>query len=153
LYGLTYLYKFHITVIPAGIAGIQTTWMYHDANMNKQPCVYMLSSQRNGTLYIGVTSDLIKRVYQHRMGMVDGFTKRYGVHALVWYEVHEIMESAILREKQLKKWSRIAKIRLIEQQNPTWQDVGRIGFALVFAIHGCWIPAVHAGMTGSNLWQ
>jgi putative endonuclease len=91
--------------------------------MNKQPCVYMLSSQRNGTLYIGVTSDLIKRVYQHRMGMVDSFTKRYGIHDLVWYEIHEMMESAILREKQLKKWSRIAKIRLIEQQNSNWQDL------------------------------
>ena len=91
--------------------------------MNKQPCVYMLSSQRNGTLYIGVTSDLIKRVYQHRMEMADGFTKRYGVHDLVWYEIHEMMESAILREKQLKKWSRIAKIRLIEQQNQTWRDL------------------------------
>ena len=63
----------------------------------------MLASQRNGTLYIGVTSDLIKRVYQHRMNMVDGFTKRYGVHELVWYEIHEIMESAIQREMQLKK--------------------------------------------------
>jgi putative endonuclease len=91
--------------------------------MNKQPCVYMLSSQRNGTLYIGVTSDLIKRVYQHRTEMVDGFTKRYGIHDLVWYEVHEMMESAILREKQLKKWSRIAKIRLIEHQNPKWEDL------------------------------
>ena len=91
--------------------------------MNKQPCVYMLSSQRNGTLYIGVTSDLIKRVYQHRMEMVAGFTKRYKIHTLVWYEIHEIMESAILREKQLKKWSWIAKIRLIERQNPNWQDL------------------------------
>ncbi len=91
--------------------------------MTKQPCVYILASQRNGTLYIGVTSDLIKRVYQHRMGMVDGFTKRYTVHTLVWYEVHEMMESAILREKQLKKWSRKAKICLIEQQNPLWQDL------------------------------
>lgn len=91
--------------------------------MTKQPCVYILASQRNGTLYIGVTSDLIKRVYQHRMGMVDGFTKRYTIHTLVWYEVHEMMESAILREKQLKKWSRKAKISLIEQQNPLWQDL------------------------------
>ena len=91
--------------------------------MNKQPCVYMLASQRNGTLYIGVTSDLIKRVYQHRMNMVDGFTKHYGVHDLFWYEIHEIMESAIQREKQLKKWSRVAKIRLIEQRNQTWQDL------------------------------
>jgi len=91
--------------------------------MNKQPCVYMLSSQRNGTLYIGVTSDLINRVYQHRTEMVDGFTKRYAIHILVWYEVHEMMESAILREKQLKNWSRIAKIRLIERQNPDWHDL------------------------------
>ncbi len=91
--------------------------------MNKQPCVYILCSQRNGTLYIGVTSYLIKRVYQHRQELVDGFTKRYRIHTLVWYEVHEMMESVILREKQLKKWSRIAKIRLIEQQNPDWQDL------------------------------
>jgi putative endonuclease len=91
--------------------------------MNKQPCVYMLSSQRNGTLYVGVTSNLIGRVYQHRTSMVDGFTKRYRIHDLVWYEIHEIMESAILREKQLKNWSRTAKIRLIEQQNPDWLDL------------------------------
>ena len=91
--------------------------------MNKQPCVYILSSRRNGTLYIGVTSDLIRRVYQHRTEAADGFSKRYGVHDLVWYEVHEMMESAILREKQLKNWSRIAKIRLIEQQNPNWRDL------------------------------
>ncbi len=91
--------------------------------MDKQPCVYMLASQRNGTLYIGVTSDLIGRVYQHRNEVVDGFTKHYGVHDLVWYEIHEMMESAILREKQLKKWSRIAKIRLIERRNPNRQDL------------------------------
>ena len=91
--------------------------------MNKQPCVYLLASQRNGTLYIGVTSELIRRVYQHRNEVADGFTKRYRIHDLVWYEVHEMMESAILREKQLKKWSRIAKIRLIEQQNSNWQDL------------------------------
>lgn len=91
--------------------------------MNKQPCVYMLASQRNGTLYIGVTSDLIKRVYQHRMDLVDGFTKRYQVHLLVWYENHEMMESAIKREKQLKNWSRVAKTRLIEQQNKDWRDL------------------------------
>lgn len=91
--------------------------------MNKQPCVYLLSSQRNGTLYIGVTSDLIRRVFQHRNEVVDGFTKRYKIHDLVWYEVHEMMESAILHEKQLNKWSRIAKIRLFEQQNPNWQDL------------------------------
>lgn len=71
----------------------------------------------------GVTSDLIRRVYQHRNEQAEGFTKRYGIHDLVWYEVHEKMESAILREKQLKKWPRIAKIRLIEQSNPNWHDL------------------------------
>ncbi|MDP3008956.1 MAG: GIY-YIG nuclease family protein [Methylococcales bacterium] len=91
--------------------------------MEKQPCVYLLASGRNGTLYVGVTSDLIKRVYQHRNNLVDGFTKQYGVHDLVWYEVHEQMESAILREKQIKKWQRMAKIGLIEKGNPTWQDL------------------------------
>ena len=91
--------------------------------MEKQPCVYLLASGRNGTLYIGVTSDLIKRVFQHRNNLSDGFTKRYNVHNLVWYEVHERMESAILREKQIKKWRRTAKIGLIEQGNPGWQDL------------------------------
>ena len=90
--------------------------------MLKQPSVYMLASKRNGTLYIGVTSDLIKRVYQHRMELVEGFSKRYGTHDLVWYEVHETMESAIQREKQLKNWSRHAKITLLERTNPAWQD-------------------------------
>jgi len=83
----------------------------------------MLASQKNGSLYIGVTSDLIGRVYQHRQGLVEGFTKRYGIHTLVWYEVHEAMESAIVREKQLKKWPRKAKIRLIEVGNPEWRDL------------------------------
>ena len=91
--------------------------------MDKQPCVYILASQRNGTIYIGVTSDLIKRIYQHRENLIEGFTKRYNVHLLVWYEIHETMESAILREKQLKNWSRSAKLRLIEKQNPNWTDL------------------------------
>lgn len=91
--------------------------------MQKQPCVYLLASRRNGTLYVGVTSDLVKRVYEHREGLVDGFTKRYGVHDLVWYEVHERMESAVLREKQLKMWTRAAKLRLIEQSNSGWCDL------------------------------
>jgi putative endonuclease len=91
--------------------------------MQKLPCVYLLASRRNGTLYIGVTSDLIKRVYQHRNGLVDGFTTRYAVHNLVWYEVHERMESAILREKHLKTWDRRAKTGLIEQANPVWRDL------------------------------
>jgi putative endonuclease len=91
--------------------------------MEKQPFVYLLASGRNGTLYVGVTSDLIKRVFQHRNNQVDGFTKRYNIHTLVWYEVHERMESAILPEKQIKKWLRKAKIALIEQHNPAWRDL------------------------------
>jgi putative endonuclease len=91
--------------------------------MNKQPCVYILASKRNGTLYIGVTSDLIKRVYQHRENLVEGFTQRYQVHDLVWFEQHETMESAILHEKTLKKWFRADKIRLIEKNNVEWKDL------------------------------
>jgi len=91
--------------------------------MEKQPCVYLLASGYNGTLYVGVTSDLIKRVYQHKNNLVEGFTKRYNVHDLVWYEVHEQMESAILREKQVKKWDRKVKIGLIQKSNPSWRDL------------------------------
>jgi putative endonuclease len=91
--------------------------------MEKQPCVYILASGITGTLYVGVTSNLIGRVYQHREGLIAGFTKRYGVHDLVWFEVHEQIGSAILREKQLKNWSRSAKKRLIEQCNPQWKDL------------------------------
>jgi putative endonuclease len=91
--------------------------------MEKQPCVYVLASRRNGTLYVGVTSNLIKRVHEHRNDLADGFTKRYGVHDLVWYELHGNIESAIVREKQIKKWSRKAKIRLIEQCNTDWRDL------------------------------
>ncbi len=87
------------------------------------PCVYILSSKRNGTLYIGVTSDLVQRVWQHKNDLVDGFTKRYGVHNLVWYEVHDTMESAITREKALKRWNRAWKLRLIEKSNPSWRDL------------------------------
>jgi len=72
--------------------------------INRQPCVYLLASKRNGTLYTGVTSDLVKRVWEHKQHLVDGFTKRYGVDQLVWYEVHETMESAISREKAIKEW-------------------------------------------------
>ena len=88
----------------------------------KQPCVYILASKRNGTLYVGVTSDLVKRGWEHRTSTVEGFTKRYGVHALVYYEMHEDMISAITREKQLKKWRRAWKVRLIEERNPEWRD-------------------------------
>ena len=89
----------------------------------KQPCVYLLASKRNGTLYIGVTSNLPQRVWQHKEGFIQGFTKRYGVHTLVWYEAHETMESAITREKALKEWKRTWKLALIEKDNPTWLDL------------------------------
>lgn len=91
--------------------------------MSKHPFVYMLASQRNGTLYIGVTADLIKRIHQHRTDATEGFTKKYQVHDLVWYEQHLEITRAILREKQLKKWVRSSKIRLIEANNPTWRDL------------------------------
>jgi putative endonuclease len=89
----------------------------------KQPAVYILASQRNGTLYIGVTSDLVQRVWQHKNDEADGFTKKYGVHLLVYYELHDDMENAILREKRLKKWNRAWKLRLIEEKNPDWNDL------------------------------
>jgi len=82
-----------------------------------------MTSRRNGTLYTGVTSDLIKRVYEHKNGLVDGFTKRYGVHFLVWYEVHQSAETAFTREKQIKKWNRTWKLELIEKDNPEWNDL------------------------------
>lgn len=89
----------------------------------KKPVVYMLASRRNGTLYIGVTSDLIKRVWQHREGIVEGFTKKYGVKLLVWYEQHKTMKSAISKEKIMKKWLRKWKLSTIEQSNPNWRDL------------------------------
>ena len=85
--------------------------------------VYILSSQKNGTLYIGVTSNLIQRVYQHKEGQVDGFTKKYGVKTLVYYEIHQTAESAIVREKQIKEWKRNWKLELIEKSNPRWLDL------------------------------
>ena len=89
----------------------------------KHPCVYMLASQRNGTVYVGVTSDLAGRIWQHKNDIADGFTKKYRVHRLVWYEMHDTMESAILREKQLKAGSRARKLALIEAKNPGWLDL------------------------------
>ncbi|KAF1710065.1 GIY-YIG nuclease [Pseudoxanthomonas kalamensis DSM 18571] len=89
----------------------------------KQPAVYMLASKRNGTLYIGVTSNLVARVWQHREHLVEGFTRRYGVTMLVWYEQHAVMEEAIRREKQLKKWNRAWKLELIRTFNPHWRDL------------------------------
>ena len=89
----------------------------------KQPAVYIMASKRNGTLYTGVTSDLVKRVWQRRSGMTDGFTKRYRCKLLVWYEAGGDMEHAILREKQIKAGSRTAKLKLIEAHNPDWRDL------------------------------
>ena len=91
--------------------------------MNKQPCVYILTSQKNGTLYIGVTSNLIQRIWQHKNKQVVGFTEKYNVHLLVYYEMHETMETAITREKQMKKWNRDWKINLIEEKNTQWKDL------------------------------
>ena len=102
--------------------------------MSKQPCVYILASHRNGTLYVGVTSDLIRRVWEHKNGLAEGFTKRYAVHDLVWYEVHETMESAIGREKAIKEWKRNWKLEMIEKGNPDWKDIYNelTGFRLEF---------------------
>jgi len=91
--------------------------------MSKQPCVYLLASGRNGTLYVGVTSNLVKRVWEHKNHVVEGFTKKYQVDCLVWYEVHQTMESAIQREKAIKEWQRAWKLKLIEEYNPDWKDL------------------------------
>ncbi len=91
--------------------------------MTKLPCVYIMASKRNGTIYVGVTSDLPGRAWQHREGAVEGFTKRYGCKLLVWFERHDTMESAIMREKQIKAGNRKAKLALIEAHNPTWRDL------------------------------
>jgi putative endonuclease len=85
--------------------------------------VYLLASQRNGTLYTGVTSGLVKRVYEHKHDLADGFTKRHGVKMLVWYELTTDITSAIQREKQIKKWNRLWKLRLVDQSNPEWRDL------------------------------
>ena len=91
--------------------------------MEKRGYVYIMASARIGTLYIGVTSDLLKRAWEHREGVAAGFTKRYGCKLLVWFEVHDRIESAILREKQMKEWRRAWKLRQIEAMNPDWNDL------------------------------
>ena len=92
--------------------------------MNERiPTVYILASSKNGTLYTGVSSHLIKRLYEHRNGLIEGFTNDYGVKRLVWFEPHDTMESAIQREKRIKKWNRQWKITLIEAANPDWADL------------------------------
>ena len=90
---------------------------------SKEPAVYILASKRNGTLYTGVTSDLSRRVWEHKNEVEAGFTKRYRVHTLVYCEFHKSMDAAIVREKQIKKWNRAWKLRLIESENPTWRDL------------------------------
>ena len=88
-----------------------------------QPCVYLVANRKNGTLYVGVTSNLMARIYQHRTGAVAGFTQEYGVARLVWFEQHGTMDTAIQREKQIKKWLRSWKIALIEKDNLDWRDL------------------------------
>ncbi len=100
--------------------------------MNREiaPCVYIMASRRNGTLYTGVTSDLIGRVYQHREGVLPGFTRQYGGKRFVWFEQHSTMEHAIKREKQIKKWLRVWKLELIEREDLGWRDLAEdLGFA------------------------
>lgn len=87
------------------------------------PTVYPLASRRNGTLYIGVTSNLLQRIRQHREGLIPGFTRGYGVKMLVWFEQHATMDSAIQREKRIKKWNHAWKLELIERDNPDWRDL------------------------------
>jgi len=116
-----------ICVIPAK-AGIQDYFpksllKSKISSMGKTYYVYILASKPNGTLYIGVTNDLQRRIYEHKNNLVKGFTEKYDVHRLVWYESTNDIESAVQREKQLKKWNRIWKIRLIEETNPQWKDL------------------------------
>ena len=92
-------------------------------NIERAYWVYILASRIGGTLYIGVTNDLIRRVYEHKMGVADSFTKRYRIHRLVYFEQFGDIEAAIIREKQLKKWNRAWKIQLIEEKNPNWDDL------------------------------
>ncbi|MCW4454252.1 GIY-YIG nuclease family protein [Flavobacterium sp. MXW15] len=110
--------------------------------MDRQPCVYVLASKRTGTLYAGVTCNLVGRIWQHREHAVDGFTRKYSVTGLVWYEMHDTMESAILREKQIKKWRRAWKMRLIDESNPSWRDLWPdvIGQMPKSKVHGFPLP-------------
>jgi putative endonuclease len=108
------------TVIPAKAGTQLRTEQLRD---DFQPCVYILASRKYGTLYTGVTSNLIQRVYQHREEITGGFTTKYNVKMLIWFEQHGDMESAILREKQIKKWNRQWRINLIERDNPEWRDL------------------------------
>ena len=97
--------------------------MDRQAVMMKSPCVYLMASKPHGTIYLGVTSNPVQRVWEHKNNVVEGFTKEHTVHTLVWYELHDTMENAIQREKTIKKWNRSWKVRLIEQENPMWRDL------------------------------
>ena len=110
--------------------------------MTKAGYVYIMASRRNGTIYIGVTSDLINRVAQHRSGKIKGFTSQYGCKLLVWYEAHDDLQQAWQRELQMKEWKRQWKLRVIEEKNPDWND-------LFESISENWAPAF-AGEQGSE---
>jgi putative endonuclease len=112
--------------------------------MERVPCVYLLASGFHGTLYTGVTSDLVGRTWQHREEVTKGFTARYGVKRLVWFEVHDMMESAIKREKTIKRWQRQWKIELIERDNPTWRDLAE-EFGFESLVKKRWTPAQGRG--------
>lgn len=109
----------HYTTVKATGCGKQMLYRFDYT----QPAIYILASKRNGTLYCGVTSDLRKRVWEHKNDVMDGFTKAHAVHDLVFYELHDNMESAITREKRIKKWNRSWKLQLIESKNPAWKDL------------------------------
>src|SRR5262249_26173845 len=109
--------------VPVAPGLLRYTRNHVGGNAVKQPCVYMMASSRNGTLYTGVTSNLPGRAFQHREGLVKGFTKKYGCKLLVWFELHESMYEDIVREKQIKAGSRAKKLALIEALNPRWQDL------------------------------
>ena len=115
-----------LAVTPAQ-AGVQSCWGPARAGMTgkmeRGGFVYIMASRRNGTIYLGVTSDLVRRVWLHREGQVEGFTKRYGCKMLVWSERHDTIEAAIVREKQMKEWKRAWKLRVIEELNPGWDDL------------------------------
>jgi putative endonuclease len=112
---------FDVTGILHAVTPVQTGAQSHW--MNKSPCVYIMASHRNGTLYVGVTSDLLKRVWEHKNNAMEGFTKKYSVHTLVWYQFFDTMPQAIHNEKQLKEWKRQWKLELIESVNPEWKDL------------------------------
>ena len=116
--------------------------------MQKQPAVYILASKRNGTLYIGVTSNLIQRVWQHKENHIEGFTKRYGIHLLVYYELHQTMPDAISREKQMKAWKRQWKINLIEQnflEMANRENIKNISFMHILAYDAGKMVGIHIG--------